>query len=307
MTPNTNALGYRITRDDRSVQAAIQRIACEETGAAITEIDDPDLDIAQTVHQVRKRCKRIRSLIRLVQPSFPAYDHENRTFRDAAATLSRLRDTHVFIETYDALIANTDGHSARHDFSSIRRFLAARYTEGENRKHARKRLQTFRETMATAAERAARWRIDEDGFDAVAGGLGTTYARARKEMKRAAETPGDDEALHGWRKRVKYHGDHTRLLAEIWPKALKPHGNAAGTLSNMIGRHHDLAVLRAELADKARKIENSSQVPAFVELIQAHQSELEKNAFALGRRLFAEKAQALMRRWGTYWTAWRTK
>lgn len=307
MTPDSNALGYRITREDSSVQAAIRRIAREETCAVISEIDDPDLDIAQTVHQVRRRCKRVRGLIRLVRPSFRAYDEENRAFRDAAATLSRLRDTHVFIETYDELIANANGSIAKKDFSSIRRFLADRYTEVATRKHTRKRLKAFRETMVTAAERTSRWRVDDDGFDALADGLGATYGRARKEMQRAVDAPGNDDALHGWRKRVKYHGDHTRLLLEIWPTALKPHSNAAGTLSNMIGRHHDLAVLRTELIDKARKIENSSQVPDFVALIEAHQSDLERNAFALGRRLFAEKAQALVRRWGCYWAAWRAK
>ncbi len=307
MAPDSKAIGYRIARSDTSVQSAIRRIACEQISTAIAEVDDPDLDTARTVHQVRKRCKRVRGLIRLVRPCFPDYGEENRTFRDAAATLSRLRDTHVFIETYDELMAHANGQAAEHDFAAIRRFLTDRYTDGCNGKGARKRLNAFRETMVAAADRAARWRIDRDGFEAVAGGLGTTYGRARKEMKQAAEAPGNDEMLHRWRKRVKYHGDHIRLLHDMWPTGLRPHGEAAGTLSDMIGFHHDLAVLRVELTDKARKIENRSSVPVFVALIETRQTDLENKAFALGRRLFAEKAQALVRRWGTYWAAWRAE
>ncbi len=86
-------MAYRIKKGDKSVQAGLRRIADEQIGRALGEIDDDDLDFAEKVHQVRKRCKKLRGLIRLVRPAFDDYSAENGAFRDAAQMLSGVRDT----------------------------------------------------------------------------------------------------------------------------------------------------------------------------------------------------------------------
>ena len=49
-----------------------------------------------TVHDVRKRCKKVRGLLRLVRPGLgPDYRRANADVRDAARELSSLRDAHV--------------------------------------------------------------------------------------------------------------------------------------------------------------------------------------------------------------------
>ena len=63
---------------DESVEEAVQRIVREQIDKAIDEINDRELDRHETVHQVRKRCKKIRGLIRLVRPQLEdTYDREN--------------------------------------------------------------------------------------------------------------------------------------------------------------------------------------------------------------------------------------
>ena len=44
-----------------------QRIATEQIDRAIDELDDSSLDYHETIHQVRKRCKKLRGLLRLVR------------------------------------------------------------------------------------------------------------------------------------------------------------------------------------------------------------------------------------------------
>lgn len=65
-------MAYALAQDDDTVEAGMRRIAAEQIERAIAEIDDTGLDRHETVHQVRKRCKKVRGLVRLVRPAFSA-------------------------------------------------------------------------------------------------------------------------------------------------------------------------------------------------------------------------------------------
>src|SRR6056297_1051257 len=89
---------------EESVQETVIRVAREQIGKAVDEIEDEELDRHETVHQVRKRCKKLRGLVRVVRPAIgDAYDRENACFRDAARSLSSLRDAQSLIDTLDDL------------------------------------------------------------------------------------------------------------------------------------------------------------------------------------------------------------
>jgi hypothetical protein len=63
-------MSYHLKRSDGPVQDGVRRIAVDQIDAAIAELDDKALDVHETVHQIRKRCKKLRGLIRLVRPAF---------------------------------------------------------------------------------------------------------------------------------------------------------------------------------------------------------------------------------------------
>jgi CHAD domain-containing protein len=83
----------------------IKRIVSEEIAQAIKEIDNPRLKRSEAIHEVRKHCKKIRSVLRLVRPQFEeTYQFENAWFRDTAKGIAELRDAEAIIETYDSLL-----------------------------------------------------------------------------------------------------------------------------------------------------------------------------------------------------------
>ncbi len=296
-------MAYRIKKGDASVQDAMRRIADEQLGRALDEIDDANLDYAEKVHQVRKRCKKLRGLVRLVRPAFHGYEVENRAFRDAARLISGMRDARTLIQTYDAVTAHFEDRIDRRDFAAIR----ARLTRDANRMRrdpeTQDRMQRFRSEMKAARKRAATWTLTDDGFDAIAGGLGRTHKRARLQMQKAWSIR-DDTALHDWRKRVKYHWYHTRLVGGTLPAMMDPHADAFDDLSDVLGDHHDLAVLEARLRDAPEDFGASADLDAFGALIRDRKETLCDHAFALGRVALAERNKALVKRWGGYWSAW---
>jgi CHAD domain-containing protein len=297
-------MSYRFECDDDTVQDGLRRIATDQIDKAIGECHDDTLDEHQTVHKVRKRCKKLRGLIRLVRPGFDEYATENAHYRDAAHTLSILRDTEATIESYDALLSTYDEQIERRALASIRRRLTLRQKEAVHNRDLQAKLAAFAERMVDGRDRAQDWELDAEGFDALAGGLANTFKRARKSMAGARSSPSP-QSFHEWRKRIKYHWYHARLLQLIWSEPMAAHCDAADYLSDLLGSHHDLAVLRQRVSDDPRAYGEVADVEVLVGLIDRRQAGLAAEAFQLGDRLLAERPSALTRRWHAYWIAWR--
>jgi hypothetical protein len=51
---------------DESMEAGIKRIVNEELSQAVKEIDSPRLKRSEAIHEVRKHCKKIRGVLKLV-------------------------------------------------------------------------------------------------------------------------------------------------------------------------------------------------------------------------------------------------
>jgi CHAD domain len=115
---------------NESVEAGVRRIVNEQIAQAIAEIDDPKLERSEAVHQVRKRCKKVRAVLRIVRPQFEeTYQLENVWFRDTAKDLAKLRDSKAVIETYDSLVGNFSDQIDRRAFASVRRALTLQRKE----------------------------------------------------------------------------------------------------------------------------------------------------------------------------------
>ena len=82
-----------------------------------------------------------------------------------------------------------------------------------------------------ARTRARRWRITGDGFNVLARGISKSYKGAQRAMDEAVKEP-TAETVHEWRKRVKDHWYHTRLLCPIWPRPMKAHCEVADQLGD---------------------------------------------------------------------------
>ncbi|MFH5804066.1 CHAD domain-containing protein [Alienimonas sp. DA493] len=310
-------MSYRFEQDE-SVADGLRRIAAEQLDKALAEADaavggDPDADPAEAVHEVRKRGKKLRALIRLVRPAFPAYADENAAIRDAARRLSDLRDATAVIETHDLLMDRYEEFVERRAFGPIRAALTRRrkqleapdvHGSGEGAPVA-ERLVAAGADLRRVRERVDGWTLEEDGFDAFAGGFAKTYKRARKAMAAAVDRP-TGKRFHEWRKRAKYHRYHLRLLREAWPEVLGPRRDEAKALSDVLGEEHDLTVYAALVLDAPDPPASDPRGrEALRGLLRAYQDALRSEALTLGERLLAEKPKAFAGRVGAAWAAWR--
>jgi CHAD domain-containing protein len=291
---------------DESVQDGITRIVSEEINQAIKEIDNPRFKRTEAIHEVRKHCKKIRSVLRLARPQFEeTYRFENVWFRDTAKGLAELRDAEAIIETFDGLLNNFSDQMDRRAFAPIRRGLALRRKRiFEENGDLNQKLKKLRARMNKAAGRVADWKLSLKEFDGVEAGLVATYRQARKTMAAAYADP-IAENFHEWRKQAKYHDYHMRLLRELWKPVMRSLSKETDDLSELLGDDHNLDVLHKILLKSPKKYGKKRYIQVLLGLIDRRSAELRVEANAIGTRIFAEKPGAFGSRFRGYWEAWR--
>ncbi len=298
-------MGYRLKKNE-GVELGIRRIAREQIEKSLEELSDSGLKVSKKVHQVRKRCKKLRGAVRLVRPALGAtYDRENADFRDTARMLSQARDAKTALDTYDRVMETFASQVQRKAFGSIRRELTERRKALIGKRiNLKERLAEVADRLEAARERIPTWHLSEEGFEAIRGGLNKTYGRACKEMDGVAEDPAD-ENFHNWRKRVKYHRYHCQILTPLWPAELKSRAEEADKLGDLLGDDHDLAVLRAQIVETPDAFGTEQDIQAFLGLMDQCRERLQQKSFLIGRRLFAEKPGGICKRFGKYWDVWQ--
>lgn len=291
---------YRLHRGE-PVAAALRRCAHDQVDEALADAQRDDRH--EAVHEVRKRCKKVRAALRLVRlANEDLYERENAAFRDAARRISDLRDAHAHLETVD-LLADADPEGAAADrYAPVRDGLRERRDELADGRIDDALAAVVRDLEA-ARDRIDGWDLDADGFAAIAGGLAKTYGRAVDRMADAYDDR-TTEAFHEWRKRTKYHRYHVRLLQDLWTPVMRTRRRALHDLTDLQGDDHDLAELRETLRAEPDRYGGEELVAACVGLGDRKRAQLQHAARDLGARCFVEDADAFTARIGGYWEAW---
>ena len=273
-------------------EAALERLRGSGTGES---------DGAAAIHGARKDLKKLRTVLRLLRDELgkKRYRRANARFRAAGRALSGSRDAEVKLATLEAFSERAGG------------------LPGEAVDAWRKILERDRDALADSARSEALtseaiaeieagleeihgWDLQGSSWRTIAPALTRSYRRGRKAMV-AAEGGGAEE-LHQWRKRAKDLWYELRLLERAWPGPLEAAADEAHSLSELLGDHHDLAVLREDLGERNLGLLEAQTLTATIE---RRQEELAEQAQALGHRLYAERPKRFARRLQRYWQAWR--
>lgn len=242
---------FRI-RPGEPLSREVRRVGRDQLEKAIDVLYNEPAGRHEAIHDARKRFKKMRGLLRLVRTeASDLYSVENARLRDAARSLSGVRDATALVETLDRLAARETGRQEQAVLLAIRHRLEARRdaiaSAGED----------LDERIAAAISACEDALAALDGLDlpkgtgkagkVVSKGFAKTYARAVEAFGRARET-GDPADWHELRKRMKYHWMHIKLMRPLWPGEMRLRARAANQAAQMLGEDHDLAVLIA-LAD----------------------------------------------------------
>lgn len=282
----------------------MRRCAQEQLDRAVQALgDEIGTDPIEAIHSARKAIKKERALIRLARGSLSAdqRSRDNARLREVARTLSGVRDADVMVQTVETLAERFAGQLPATTFSSVldalRQSNAARQAQADVAALA----------AAAAAELAElsgeinSWNLDNEGWGVIKSGLKLTYRRGRTTL-RAADADPSTERLHAWRKRVKDHWYHLRLLSAVCGPIVGGAAQEADRLSDLLGEDHDLGVL-AEILAEGSPGPGAAEMDSLRPLIDRRREELQAEAWQIGRRLYVERPGLFERRLHRLWEA----
>jgi CHAD domain-containing protein len=302
---DASSRAYRLKRKE-SAADGVGRIAAGRADEALDQLRHGIReDFATAIHEARKDLKKLRSVLRLVRPSLgeEVYRRENNRYRDSGRLLSGPRDAEVKLETLRALRERFSGRLSEMRLAPLAAALSA-----ERERHLSSTGADGPVEGAVAEIRAGRaaiteWPLDGDEWSVIEPGLKRSYRRGRNRFAdvRASST---DEAIHEWRKRVKDLWYQLRIVHDSKPKELGKAADQAHELSDLLGEHHDLAMLRDDVLARSGPLP-SGELERLLASISERQDELAEEAIALGKQVYAEKPKAFVKRLRAYWRDWR--
>lgn len=293
-------MGYRFRPGDLNA-AAVSRIAAEQFARAKSELAHEPIG-ALEVHECRKVVKRLRSLLKLVEPELTAkfFSARYKALGALGRMLAGARDRHV-LETTIAKLEERYGGNAARVLEPFKAHLQRGKPDSDTHV-ARADGDRIIEAFAHEAKKFARMTMKARGFAAIESGLARTYETARRDFEKAYRHPSDHR-FHELRKAVQWHWRHMALLSRAWPDYFAGRIAACRELAEDLGDDHDLAVLIEEVQRSGDVLQGDRA--AMVLLAKSRQQELRTKAFALAERLFAESPKAFLRRMKAYWKARR--
>jgi len=298
-------MALRLTASEPAGQG-VARSARHEVERALRHLGDerrsraPGAGELEAVHEVRKRFKKVRAALRLLREEVgvDTYRKENWCFRDAARPLAEVRDADMLVEAWDGLRRAFVDRIEPRTASGIEEALRANRQAVARRVLDEERALAAVEVIATRAlARLSEWRIDGDGWASLESGLGRVYRAGRRALK-LAEERRSVEALHEWRKQVKYLWHQHQLLDPLRANGAAERADRLHHLSRLLGEDHDLAVLRRTLAADPRTFGGHAALKSVLALVDRRRQDLEQQAFALGRQLYEEPPRVFVGRSG---------
>jgi CHAD domain-containing protein len=295
-------MGYRLEKDEQ-LGAGFRRILIEQAERLSEALASADENLEEAIHEVRKRCKRVRAVARLLRPhARELYRRENAAFRDIARRLSPFRDAHVQGETFDELVSRAP---ERERFAALKDLMPVNVRRNEEM--LKKQLSATRDEVRAAQKRLEALRIsDGPPWQLLGAGLRVNYQRGRRAMVRAYDKP-EPTAFHEWRKHVKDLGYQMQILRNLWPPVFKGVRSELDTLGDLLGKEHDLTVMRSAILKNAHNGIAPEDLQGFVTLTEEREFQLQSEAETIGRRIYAERSRDFLRRFFVYWDTWQAE
>ncbi len=268
----------------------VRRITTEQLDRAIAEFADDKLELDERIHQVRKRCKKLRALLRLCRPVLgEVYGIENRALRDAARDISSSRDRKVLQEVCERLSADELAESEL--AKPVATMLATEYRIAVEQAEATSRqIEAARSRLNDVRSRVANWPLAGLQSSDIVSGHKTSFARARVRMRQCFNEP-QAECFHEWRKSVKTYLYQQQLLRDLWRSVMKTMSEEAEFLATDLGEDHDCTLFLNYLVNHRSGCDREA-VRLLRQAANKRQRKLRKCALARGARLFALKPAA---------------
>ncbi len=267
----------------KHAQHRIKKIYKSQMQKMVEESYAKNISYAKAVHQIRKRCKKMRGVLRLIRYDLKhpeLYREQNEFFKQTAKLLGASRDQKVLADTYGKLVRKY--RLDVQDFGSLEQIIDE-FKQDLSAQQYEKLLQQVRQRIEQNFAVVSKLQLQKGGADTVHTGVKKSYKKAKKRSKEAFLRP-TQENFHEWRKWVKYHMFHLQMLQKSSGCMLDMRHRELKELGDILGDEHDLSVFESFL--HGQNISHQQEMQA---IIYKEQTYLRARAKKIAKPLFCAK------------------
>ncbi len=284
-------MAFRLKRGE-PIGPGLLRLADRQLRLAGRQLRTLEPDRERAVHQARRRCKRVRAVLRLLRQPLGEQRHAelNRQVRDAAARLSGTRDADVLLATASAL-----GEKDAAWLSVVNELARLRQEQQPPDTEQPTGAAQSADELERAGEQLRSLALTGTGRQQLRRALQRDYRRARRRLPEL-DTGLEGEAWHAWRKAVKAHGLQLDVIRRAIPSSMRERRRAVNRLGKLLGVEHDLQVLAATLAAAPDAFGKPADIRHCMQAVAALRARRQEAALELGLALFAAPPGKFSRR-----------
>ena len=296
---------------NRSIQSETaghpaEKLLRSSVGEALDRLKAPQPISDEAIHEARKALKKARAALRLLQDgmSKTTYQAENSRLRDAGRFLSPLRDARSLIEAFNSLHERYNDELQGVELAPLQKILHGNLAKARRHLHPQGKsadLESCIRLLEDSLDLAKQADFSSINSSSIGPGLRRIYQKGRKAYAQAKTIP-TTEALHEWRKQVKYlfnamDGLHSSKRDRESGKVVKIL-KRADRLADYLGDDHEFAMLAQETARGAYAAIDGDVLKKLDALIGPRRVKLQKRAFRLGKKLYDEKPKQFTKQTG---------
>jgi CHAD domain-containing protein len=293
-------MAYRLD-PARPASEEIRRVAGEQLAKAIGLLkpSDGQGDFGSTAHALRKRLKRLRSLLRLVRGPLeePTYQRDMTMSRDMGRNLSAMRDADVLAGAVQGMVHDHPAMVPEYVDPIVRELVARRDEQRDG--FDTRSIDDILSDLGLLSRHVEGWSLAGIDWETLMEGVATSYRRGRR-ASRVALAADDPEAFHEARKRTKDLWYQLELVRDAWRPVVSGTAKGAEEVADVLGELHDLDVLSATLHEGRGSFWNPEGADLLLEEIDRRLGKCRTHAVHGCSVLYAEKADAFKARLRVY-------
>lgn len=281
IAPDT-AHGRFTLHPGETLSGGLKRVLVGEIVSAREALADPAIGREEAIHRVRRRLKRARSLLAVLD-EVPGADRDGRValLRDTARLLSGARDADVVAREARRVLARAEGATVAPAATLVERLeneQAAAHGRVPPLDAIAARLRAGEADVRSLPARFEAGRL-------LAAAIVEAHRRGRRDWRALGEGL-DGETLHDWRKRVKQRRHLSALVPIETSVTTAAIQHDLGRLGEILGEERDLALLTARLGDDRGVLRPREGRDAVRDLVERRRRKLAKKALELGDELY---------------------
>ena len=257
----------------------------------------------EAVHEVRKSCKRVRAVLRLIRDDigYSAYYRENRRFRDMSRLLSETRDYEALCHSLDYLRSREVDDKISRVYSELSAALVHSRDVALNAlKKDKKVFQQIEKEIGEARKKINLFSFPSENFEVILPGLVRTHKKWKQHFA-VCLGEAHEEMIHNLRKKSKYLMYHMQILKPVFPEIIRGYAGTLKKVSVDLGDHRDLFLLRQQVSGLTKNSYPKTLTDHIDASIEKEMHDKLETALRAGRYLYLEKSRPLMDRIHNYW------